>query len=37
MRQQLLHHFADYQNVIQETIKNTVTPENLFQQVQKQA
>ncbi len=36
MRQQLLHHFVDYQKVIEEAIKNAVTPENLFQQVQKQ-
>src|SRR5271170_1793410 len=36
MRQQVLHHFVDYQKVIEEAINNAVTPENLFQQVQKQ-
>lgn len=36
MRQQLLHHFADYQKAIEAAIKESVTPENLSQQVQKQ-
>src|SRR6266508_379600 len=29
MREQLLQHFADYENVILESIKNAVTPENI--------
>jgi len=36
MREQLLHHFADYENVIRESIKNAVTPENITSEIQRQ-
>lgn len=36
MREELLHHFADYENVIRQSIEKAVTPENIALEIQRQ-
>lgn len=36
MREQLLHHFADYEGVIRQSIEKVVTPESIALEIQRQ-